>query len=74
MSVSGGRVKVQVALKDLMAKWDLVRQYWNDDIARHFQEVTLDPLDGQIRSALTAMDKMRENLHRIKNEVGDRIF
>lgn len=74
MSVSSGRVKVQVALKDLLAKWDQVRLHWNDQVARDFHDATLGPLDGQVRSAMTAMDKMRENLHRIRNEVGDRQY
>ncbi|MFO0828522.1 MAG: hypothetical protein U0572_10290 [Phycisphaerales bacterium] len=72
MSVAGGRVKVQVALKDLLAKWDLVRQHWNDDVARAFQDHTLDPLEGQVRAAITAMEKMRESLYRVKSECGPR--
>ena len=72
MSVSGGRVKVQVALKDLLAKWDLVREHWNDDVARAFQEHRLDPLEGQVRSAITAMEKMRELIAKTKAECGDR--
>lgn len=71
MSVTGGRIKAQVALKDLLQKWDQVREHWNDDVALHFQETTLDPLEGQVRSAITAMDKMREIMHRIKIECGD---
>jgi hypothetical protein len=72
MSVSGGRVKVQVALKDLLAKWDRVREHWNDDVARGFQEHRLDPLEGQVRAAITAMEKMRELISRTKSECGDR--
>lgn len=72
MSVTGGRIKAQVALKDLLTKWDQVREHWNDDVAIQFQESTLDPLEGQVRSAMTAMDKMREIMHRIKVECGDR--
>lgn len=72
MSVTGGRIKAQVALKDLLQKWDAVREHWNDDVAQQFQEATLDPLEGQVRAAMTAMDKMRECMHRIKIECGDR--
>jgi hypothetical protein len=72
MSVTGGRIKAQVALKDLLQKWDRVTECWNDDVARQFHESTLEPLEGQVRSALTAMDKMREIMHRIKVECGDR--
>lgn len=72
MSVTGGRIKVQVALKDLITRWDLVREHWTDDVAIQFQESTLDPLEGQVRAAMTAMDKMRECMYRIKIECGDR--
>ena len=71
MSVTGGRVKAQVALKDLLARWDRVREQWNDPVAQQFQEATLDPLEGQVRGALTAMDKMKEILGRIRSECGD---
>lgn len=74
MSVSSGRIKALVALKDLSAKWTLVREHWNDEVARHFQEATLDPLDGQMRAAISAMDKMRENIHKIKSECGERMY
>jgi hypothetical protein len=71
MSVTGGRVKAQVALKDLLVRWDRVREQWNDPVAQQFQEATLDPLEGQVRGALTAMDKMKEILGRIRSECGD---
>jgi hypothetical protein len=72
MSVAGGRAKVQIALKDLLAKWDRVKDHWHDDVAHAFQENTIDPLENQVRSALNAMDKMREILHRMKSECGPR--
>ena len=72
MTVSGGRAKVQIALKDLMAKWERVRDHWHDDVSAAFDEHTLQPLDGQCRSALTAMDKMKEILHRVRAECSDR--
>lgn len=73
MSVVGGRAKMQIALKDLLAKWDRVKDHWRDDVALSFQEHTLDPLEGQVRSALSAMDKMRETLYRVKSECGPRV-
>ena len=72
MSVTGGRIKAQVALKDLLQKWERVREHWTDDVALQFQEMTIDPLEGQVRAAMTAMDKMRECMHKIKIECGDR--
>lgn len=72
MSVTGGRIKIQVALKDLGVKWDLVSEHWRDDVAKAFQKTTLDPLEGQVRGALSAMDKMRETLQRIRSECGPR--
>jgi hypothetical protein len=73
MSVTGGRIKAQVALKDLLAKWDRVREQWTDDVAVQFQETTLDPLEGQVRGALSAMDKMREIIARVKSECGEKM-
>ena len=72
MSGAGGRVKAQVARKDLIQKWDRVREHWTDDVALQFQETSIDPLEGQVRAAMTAMDKMRECMHKIKIECGDR--
>jgi hypothetical protein len=72
MSVSGGRAKVTIALKDLMTKWTRVHEHWHDDVSRAFDERTLQPLEGQVRTAMTAMDKMREVLHRVKSECSAR--
>ena len=72
MSVVGARAKTQLALKDLLVKWDRVRDHWNDDVARSFQEHTLDPLEGQVRAATSAMDKIRETLYRVKKECAER--
>ena len=72
MSVSGGRAKVTIALKDLMNKWTRVHDHWHDDVSRAFHEHTLEPLEGQGRGAMTAMDKMREVLQRVKSECSPR--
>ncbi|MDZ4830143.1 MAG: hypothetical protein SGJ09_08105 [Phycisphaerae bacterium] len=72
MSVAGARAKTQLALKDLLVKWERVHDHWNDDVARAFQEHTLDPLEGQVRAAASAMDKIRETLYRVKQECADR--
>ena len=56
MSVTGGRIKAQVALKDLLQKWDQVREHWTDDVALNFQETTLDPRKRRLKKGNDAID------------------
>jgi hypothetical protein len=70
MSVTGGRSKLNIALKDLRVKFERTQDAW-DDIARDgFQKRHLDPLEPCVRTALAAMDKMTQMVNRAKNECG----
>ena len=60
MSLSVGRTKLVTALKDLRVRWDTVRTLWDDPVARDFELKFLEPLEGKVRSGVSAMENMYE--------------
>lgn len=58
MSLSVGRTKLLTSLKDLRARWDRVRMKWDDPMSKEFQQQFLDPLEGKVRSGVSAMEHM----------------
>jgi hypothetical protein len=68
MSLAVGRAKLVGALKDLMTKWEVTRQSWDDPMSRALEDRVLNPLEPKIRAAATAMEKMGEVLARAKRE------
>ena len=58
MSFNTGQTRLHDALKDLLGRWDGVRQKWSDDVAVKFEEKHLDPLAANVRSATEAMGDM----------------
>jgi len=68
MSVAGGRVRMDMAIKDLRIRWNHVAERWNDPVSRAFEENYLDALDTAARIAGGALDKMREVIERARRE------
>ena len=60
MSLSVGRAKLLTALKDLRARWDRVHMKWDDPVSREFEKEFLDPLEGKVRSGVSAMENIYE--------------
>ena len=60
MSLSVGRTKLVTALKDLRVRWDRVRSLWDDPVAKDFEAKFLEPLEGKVRSGVSAMENMYE--------------
>ena len=71
MSVEGARMRLQGSMKELMAKWSEVEPLWRDATARGFQKRYLEALEAAVKSALPAMEKMAETLHRVRSECGE---
>jgi len=72
MSVAGGRMRMDLAIKDLRTRWVQVAELWDDPVSRAFEENYLDTLDKAARLAGGALDKMRETISRAKRDCDDR--
>jgi hypothetical protein len=72
MSVVGGRMRMDLALKDLRTRWNRVVESWDDPVSRSFEENYIVTLENAARLAGAALDKMREAVARAKRECEDR--
>ncbi|NBX24851.1 MAG: hypothetical protein EBQ99_02175 [Planctomycetes bacterium] len=71
MSVEGARMRLQGSMKDLLVKWSEAEALWRDATADHFHRRYIESLEAAVKSALPAMEKMAETLHRVRVECGD---
>lgn len=69
--VEGARMRTQGSLRDLLQKWNEVRETWDDATARAFGTTYIETLEQAVRTALPAMEKMAELLHRMQRECED---
>jgi len=58
MGVFEGRGTLSKALKQLLLRWQEARTSWNDAASVHFEKKFLDPLEADLRQAVSAMDHM----------------
>jgi hypothetical protein len=68
MSVSTSRTRLVSSLKELLGRWDRVRAQWDDPVRREFEAEFIAPLDGKVRSGVSAMERMQELLDRARKE------
>ena len=70
MSLAVARTKIMTSMKDLQVRWDEVTRYWDDPVAREFAKRHIEPLDGQSRAAVSAIENMSQIVARARNECG----
>lgn len=58
MSVTVGRAKLNNATKDLLVKWEQTKAVWTDARAQAFEREFIEPLNPQVRAALSAMERL----------------
>lgn len=58
MGVYEGRGQLSRAMKELMQKWLDAKSSWDDVNAERFDEKYLQPLEHDLRTAVSAMDTM----------------
>lgn len=68
MSFGVGRKKLHDALRTLRVRHQEVRREWNDSIARSFDAKFIDGLDTRVSAAVSAMERMQEQLDHARRE------
>ena len=71
MSVEGGRQRLYGALKEFRTKWAESQSQWNDQASQMLQKKYIQPLEDGGKSALQAMEVMRDLIARIRSECND---
>ena len=70
MSLSTGSGKLNLALKELRARWEETRASWNDPVSQAFDENHWTPLEIQVLATLRAIDRLARELDQAKKECG----
>jgi hypothetical protein len=68
MSVAAATIKIRQAHKDFLRVYAEIRERWDDDTARAFDERVVEPLEGQLRTACSSLDRIREALVRARGD------
>ncbi len=58
MSLSTAQVRLNNAMRDLLARWETTQMSWRDEVSTQFDEKHLKPLNAQVRSATDAIGQM----------------
>lgn len=68
MGVYEGRGTLAKALSQLQAKWLETKAEWDDPRSREFEKRFLEPLELDLRNAVSAMDQIAVVIARIHQE------
>jgi len=68
MGVYEGRGLLSKALKQLQLRWLEAKSDWNDAASEHFEKKFLEPLEADLRTAVTAMDHLASVLAQVKRD------
>jgi hypothetical protein len=64
--MSSHSARLQHAMKDMREKWEVTKESWADKVAQDFEKNHLDPVEGLGRRAMIGMDKLAEELAKIR--------
>ncbi len=70
MSGATAKVKLTSACRDLRIKWSEATQKWNDSASRTFEKNHIRQFEQHTRSAVNALDTMRELMQAMERECG----
>lgn len=68
MSLGVGRKKLHDALKTLRVRHQEVRRDWDDRVAHAFDARFIEGLDARVSAAVSAMERMQEQLDQARRE------
>lgn len=70
MGLYEGRGSISKGMSELMLRWRQTQEQWQDEVAAQFEEKYIQPIERDLRSAVSAMDHMAGLLSRIRAECG----
>ncbi len=70
MSVIDSKGGLSTAAKELFARWNDVRDIWTDAQSRDFEKTFLEPIEQDVRSALSALDHLNLFLQTVHSDCG----
>ncbi len=68
MTIHAGRANLTDGMKALHARWQRTQGVWRDRVAARFARAHLQPLEADVRTALSAMNEMDATLRKIRQQ------
>lgn len=68
MGVYEGRGQLSKALKLLLTRWAEANMSWHDAASINFEKKYLDPLESDLRNAVSSMDHMAQVLAQVRRD------
>jgi hypothetical protein len=68
MSLLDSKGELSVAAKDLLARWNDVKDVWSDAQSREFEKNCLFLIEQDVRSAVAALDHMNHVLQMLESD------
>ena len=68
MSLRTAQHRLADASRTLDQRWRDLRATWRDEAARAFEREAIDPIDPEVRHALSAMARMTELIQQARSE------
>jgi hypothetical protein len=68
MSLLDSKAMLASATKELLARWDDVKNVWSDAQSKAFEDNYIRLIESDVRSALNAFDSMNQVLQRIESD------
>lgn len=71
MGLFEGRGNLGKATKELLQKWAETKSQWQDSAAEEFQARRIDPIQQDVKNAMSAMDHMATMIQQARRDAGE---
>jgi hypothetical protein len=68
MSLLDSKAMLSSATKELLARWEDVKNVWSDAQSKAFEQTYIQLIESDVRSALNAFDSMNQVLQRLESD------
>lgn len=71
MSANVAKANLHDAYKQLRARFDVIKNTWDDDAARRFQREVIEPIEAPILTAIKGMEHVGELMSQVRRDCAD---
>jgi hypothetical protein len=71
MNLNVAKAQMMDALKQLRARWSVVREGWDDESRRRFEAEFIEPLEMKVLRAAKGLDHVSELISTVRRDCSD---
>jgi len=71
-NLSSGANRLAHSLKEILDRWDVTKETWNDAVRRDFEAHHLAPLEGAVKAAVAGMADLADVLQKCRSDCSER--